>query len=162
MAKRARTLSASLEDYMEAIFHIASGGSAARAKDIAGALGVSRPSVTGALRALAGRGLVHYAPYGAVTLTRAGLAAAKDVIRRHEALRTFLTDVLGVDREAAERAACRMEHALPPAALERLVRFLRPGARCPCCGRRNPGPAHKVKDDRKPRRTGAPARRGRR
>ena len=56
-----QALSASLEDYLEAIFHIVAEKKVARAKEIAEALQVSRPSVTGALHALAERGLVNYA-----------------------------------------------------------------------------------------------------
>ena len=46
-------LSASLEDYLEAIFHIEKSRRVARAKDIARRLNVKGSSVTGALQALA-------------------------------------------------------------------------------------------------------------
>ena len=46
-------LSASLEDYIEAIYHIVEEKLVARSKDIAIRLDVSRASVTEALRALA-------------------------------------------------------------------------------------------------------------
>ncbi|HEV58563.1 MAG TPA: MarR family transcriptional regulator, partial [Phycisphaerales bacterium] len=59
---RSVSLTASLEDYLEAIFHLENKDKVARSKDIAGALGVARPSVTGALRTLAGKGLVNYEP----------------------------------------------------------------------------------------------------
>ena len=55
-------LSASLEDYLEAIFNIASQSKIARSKDIAKMLGVSKSSVTGALRALKEKGLANYEP----------------------------------------------------------------------------------------------------
>ena len=130
-----QALSASLEDYLEAIFHIVAEKKVARAKEIAEALQVSRPSVTGALHALAERGLVNYAPYEIITLTDAGRTAAEDVIRRHETLYDFFVEVLAVDRAAAQEAACRMEHAVPAAVLERLVRFVEFVGICPRCGR---------------------------
>jgi DtxR family Mn-dependent transcriptional regulator len=49
---KVKMLSASMEDYLEAIFHIAADKQAARAKDIAKRLKVNNSSVTGALRIL--------------------------------------------------------------------------------------------------------------
>ena len=50
-------LSASLEDYLEVIFHISEEKRAAKARDIADQLKVSRASVTGALQTLGKKGL---------------------------------------------------------------------------------------------------------
>ncbi|MGI6458904.1 MAG: metal-dependent transcriptional regulator [Candidatus Hydrogenedentales bacterium] len=117
-------LSASLEDYLEAIFHIVQEKQASRAKDIADRLNVNSSSVTSALHALKERGLVNYEPYDLVTLTPEGLRLAKEVVRGHEALHSFFVDVLGVESSEAEAAACGMEHAMSPLVLERLVRFI--------------------------------------
>ena len=62
-------LSASLEDYLEVIFHLEQSNRVARAKDIADQMNVQRASVTGALKALSGRGLINYSPYSFITLT---------------------------------------------------------------------------------------------
>ena len=74
-------LSASLEDYLEAIFHLVAEEQVARARDIAKRLKVGQSSVTGALHALAEKGLVNYAPYEVITLTHKGEAAAREVVR---------------------------------------------------------------------------------
>ena len=113
-------LSASLEDYLEAIYHIVQDKQAARAKDIVERLGVHNSSVTQALRSLSEKGLVNYAPYDLVTLTDEGRAAAADVVERHQSLRSFLVDVLGLDAERAEADACRLEHDISNEAAERL------------------------------------------
>ena len=55
-------LSAALEDYLERIYLIERKKHAARAKDIAMALGVRASSVTSALRNLSALGLVNYTP----------------------------------------------------------------------------------------------------
>jgi len=94
---RSEALTASMEDYLEAIFHIVAEKGAARAKDISKRLKVNHSSVTGALQALASRNLVRYAPYEVTTLTPKGKALAEDVIRRHEILRTFFVKVLAVN-----------------------------------------------------------------
>lgn len=124
-------LSESLEDYLETIYHLEREDRAARAADIATRLDVSRPSVTGALRGLADRGLIHYVPYGTVTLTREGRRAAIAVVRRHDILKRFLEDVLALPPADAERAACRMEHVLEPAVMNRFLEFARFAASCP-------------------------------
>ncbi|MCP4901473.1 MAG: metal-dependent transcriptional regulator, partial [bacterium] len=124
-------LSASLEDYLEAIFHIVREKQAARPKDISKRLKVGNSSVTGALKALAARDLVHYAPYDLVTLTSAGEEAARDVVHRHESLREFFIKVLAADPGLAEEAACRMEHAIPAELVTRFVRFVEFVEMCP-------------------------------
>ncbi|OQW85936.1 MAG: DtxR family transcriptional regulator [Desulfobulbaceae bacterium A2] len=124
-------LSASMEDYLEVIFHITKSKGAARAKDIATALRVAASSVTGALKALAERGLVNYAPYDIVTLTAKGDEAARDVIRRHEVLRDFFVKVLAVEEQEADEAACKMEHSISRSLLERLIQFATFVETCP-------------------------------
>lgn len=121
----ATTLSGTLEDYLEAIFRIVSERRVARVRDIAGQLQVHKSSVTAALRSLSERELIHYEPYGFVTLTDRGTALAQGVTRRHDALLDFFTDVLNVDDEMAESAACQMEHAMPRLITERLIRLRR-------------------------------------
>lgn len=128
------TLTASLEDYLEAIFHIIAEKQAVRPKDIAKRLKVSNSSVTGALRSLAEKNLINYAPYDVITLTPGGKAAAKDVIRRHEVLRDFFVNVLAVKESDADQAACQMEHSIPRVILERFIQFAEFVEVCPRAG----------------------------
>lgn len=116
-------LSSSMEDYLEAIFHIVSEKQAARAKDIALRLKVNNSSVTGALRALSEKGLINYAPYDVITLTPEGRLLAEEIVRKHEALRDFFVTILHISEEEAEEAACGMEHTVSPNILDRLIRF---------------------------------------
>ncbi|MFZ7127299.1 MAG: DtxR family transcriptional regulator [Desulfobacterales bacterium] len=117
-------LSASMEDYLEAIYHIVKEKHAARAKDIARSLKVNNSSVTGALRSLSEKGFINYAPYDVITLTPRGTHLAEDVVRRHEALMDFFTKVLCVDESEASEAACKMEHAVSRDIIDRLIRFV--------------------------------------
>lgn len=116
-------LSASLEDYLEVILQLERVSRVARVSEIAGRLGVSRPSVTGALKNLGARQLVAHARYGHVTLTQDGARIAVEVERRHLAIRDFLTDVLGVPGDRAESTACKMEHVLEPEILAYFVQY---------------------------------------
>lgn len=127
-------LSASLEDYLEVIYHLEQSNRVARAKDIADQMGVQRASVTGALRALATRSLVNYSPYSYITLTPAGRTVARDVIRRHDTLKEFFMAALQLGPEEAEANACRVEHAIDPKAVDRLVRFMEFIKMCPRTG----------------------------
>ena len=124
-------ISASLEDYLEAIYEISQVKQAARAKDISVRLGVNKSSVTGALKALAQKGLVNYAPYDIITLRGEGKRLARRVVRRHEVFRDFLVNVLGIEGSEADAFACRVEHALPGAVIERLSKFSEFIARLP-------------------------------
>jgi DtxR family Mn-dependent transcriptional regulator len=129
--KKKPSLSASLEDYIEAIYHIVEEKLVARSKEIAARLDVSRASVTEALRALAKKGLINYAPYEAITMTEKGRRAAEDVIFRHEALKRFFVEVLALDKSIAEEAACKIEHTAPPEVISRMISFTEFMQRCP-------------------------------
>ena len=63
-----KLLSASQEDYLEMIFFLSRASGLARPKEIAERMKVRAASVTGALRALAEKGMINYQPYGAVAL----------------------------------------------------------------------------------------------
>ena len=117
-------LSASQEDYLEAIFEILLDRPAVRARDIARRLRVSGASVTTALRLLAKRHLIEYAPYEYVALTEVGRDVGRRIARRHSVLREFFIEELGADRDEAEQCACRVEHAVTPALFDRWVRYL--------------------------------------
>jgi DtxR family Mn-dependent transcriptional regulator len=117
-------LSSSLEDYLEAIFNLAKESNIARSKDIAKSLGVSRASVTGALRVLKEKGLANYRPYDYVTLTEAGQVTAAEIAKKHKILKSFFIDVLDIDSGTAQEAACKAEHAMGTEIITRLLSFI--------------------------------------
>ena len=123
-SSRQACLSASLEDYIEAIYNLSAKNKCARSKDIASLLGVSRASVTGALRSLKDKGYVNYKPYGPIVLTSAGNSAASEVAEKHRVLRSFFVDVLEVEADVAQKAACKAEHALGTEIITRLLCFM--------------------------------------
>jgi len=116
--------SASMEDYLEAIMMLRKDSSGVRVTEVSKALGVSKPSVTAALKKLSQDGLVRHERYGHAELTAEGRVMAEDVFRRHEVLRHFLADILNIDPNIAVEDACKMEHHLSPATLERLAKFV--------------------------------------
>ena len=129
-------LSESLEDYLEAILIMTRDKNSVRPKDIADMLKVTGPSVTVALKSLAQKKLINYAPYEFITFTTAGEQIAQEVYSRHIRLRSFLRDVLQVEPERANQVACRMEHAMPNDIIDKLVRFARFIEECPRGGKK--------------------------
>ncbi len=121
---KSNNLSASLEDYLEAILNLASDSNFARSKDIAKLLGVSRASVTGALRVLKKKGLANYKPYDYVTLTKSGRATAAEIANKHNILKSFFVNVLCVETDIAQQAACKTEHALGQEIIAKLLCFI--------------------------------------
>jgi DtxR family Mn-dependent transcriptional regulator len=121
---KTKTLTASLEDYLEAIYQLARENKAARAKEISKRLGVNRSSVTGALHALSERQLVNYEPYDIATLTPEGERVAANISHRHLILKDFFVKVLGVEASEADDSACKMEHVVSEKILDRLAQFV--------------------------------------
>lgn len=128
------TLSSTMEDYLEAIHTLQQSSPVTRVRDIARALHVKMPSVTSAVRALGEQGLVRHERYGYVDLTPEGREVAEQVHRRHIALVGFLTDILQLEPEQAEREACELEHGLTPETLRRLLGLLEFVRGCPRSG----------------------------
>jgi DtxR family Mn-dependent transcriptional regulator len=122
---------ASMEDYLEAIAKLREEANEVRVTQISKRLGVKKPSVTAALRRLSEEGLVKHRRYGRVELTREGQGVAEEVMRRHGVLFRFLTEILDVDPDTAEEDACKVEHSLSVASLERLAKFVEFIMTCP-------------------------------
>jgi DtxR family Mn-dependent transcriptional regulator len=123
-----------MENYLGVIYNIVSDKQAARSKDIAESLRVTAASVTSALRLLSDKGLINYAPYDIITLTRKGRQLAKEVAARHDALKNFFVKVLAVDESEAEEVAHKLEHPIPRKIMDRLIRFEEFAEKCPRAG----------------------------
>jgi DtxR family Mn-dependent transcriptional regulator len=113
-------LSPALQDYLEEIFQQVRSQRVARVSAIARSLDVGKPAVTSALKSLAARDLVHYEAYQFITLTDTGRRIAREITRRHEVLRTFFVEVLGIGADRAEQNACRIEHQVDRTVLDRI------------------------------------------
>lgn len=132
---RVEQLSASLEDYLEAIFNIVSEKGGVRAKDIAKYLGVKAGSVTTALHTLAKNNYINYQPYEVISLTSKGIKEARGVIRKHGILTDFFVNILDAEPKTAQEAACKIEHVITEELAESLVTFTEFIQACPHCGR---------------------------
>jgi Mn-dependent DtxR family transcriptional regulator len=113
-----------LEAYLKAILLLGERDQPVRPKDVASALGLSRPSVSKAAAALAREEYVIHQPYLSLSLTPKGQRAALEVVRRERVLRDFLKRVLGVNAETAESDATALEQAVSRETLQALADFL--------------------------------------
>jgi DtxR family Mn-dependent transcriptional regulator len=120
-----------MEDYVETILQVFTEKKGVRVSDIADRMEVSKPSVTGALQALAKQGLVNYEPYDVISLTDKGEKVARGVLRRHEVLRRFLKDILSLPEKDAEATACAMEHAISARVTEKFAVLTDLISKCP-------------------------------
>ncbi len=102
----------SAEDYLEAILFITQKNGRARSIDVAKHLGITKPSVSVAMKNLRAEGYIEMDnKTGDLTLLPLGEAIAEKTYERHVTIRDLLIS-LGVDHETATKDACRMEHAI--------------------------------------------------
>ena len=101
----------SAEDYLEAILVITEQNGRARSIDVAKHLGITKPSVSVAMKNLRTEGYIDMDKNGDLTLLSAGRAIAEKTYERHVTIRDLLVS-LGVDYQTAAKDACRMEHAI--------------------------------------------------
>jgi len=117
-------LTSAMEDYLEAIYCISQGQKIVRVKNIASRIGVKMPTVTSMLKSLNQKGFVEYEKHEYLELTAKGEEVGKEINRRHQALRTFLINILGIDPVVANEEACRIEHGISPETMDRLKLFI--------------------------------------
>lgn len=108
----------SVEDYLKTIYTL-SKRKAVHGSDIAGELGVSRPTVSVALKDLAEEGYIFVDDAHEVHLTEKGKQIAEDTYERHNTFCRLLTG-LGVDEKTAAADACEMEHVVSSQSYEAL------------------------------------------
>lgn len=101
----------SAEDYLEAMLILQEEHGYIRSVDIANYLGVTKPSVSFAVKNLRESGYINMEANGPITFAPPGLEIAKRIYARHQALETFLT-MIGVDCEMAAEDACKIEHVI--------------------------------------------------
>ena len=114
-------LTGPVEDYLKVIYELELRGGVAGTNEIAAALGIAAPSVSGMIRRLSGQGLVTHAPYKGVQLTREGRRAALRTIRRHRVIESYLTQALGYPWDRVHDEAERLEHAASDELIDRMA-----------------------------------------
>ena len=107
------------EDYLEAILILEQKRGYVRSSDVAEQLSVTKPSVTNATRLLREGGFLTMDEDKLIHLTELGREVAESIYERHCILTEGLI-FLGIDPEAAEQDACRIEHDISRETFEKL------------------------------------------
>ena len=101
----------SAEDYLEKILMLTERNGEVRSIDIATEMGVTKPSVSIAMKNLREKEQITVTDAGYIYLTDAGREIAEMIYERHEMISQGLM-ALGVPKEIALEDACRIEHVI--------------------------------------------------
>lgn len=112
----------SAEDYLEAILRLSRQGEGVRSIDVATMLGVSKPSVSHAMKLLREDGYIAMDRYGTITLLDKGAEIANNIYERHRVLSRMLESI-GVSKETALADACKMEHDISQETFEKIKEY---------------------------------------
>ena len=118
------TIRQSAEDYLEAMVMMREKHGYIRSVDVAEQLGVTKPSVSYAVKRLRENGYLLMDVDGRITLTEIGEAIAQRIYERHRVLTQYLIGI-GVPESIAREDACRIEHDISEetfSAIRRLAR----------------------------------------
>src|SRR5579872_6834328 len=129
--KTQEPLSATVEEYLEAIYNIQMEGEVIIGARLAEKFGVAPPSVTEMLKRLVRDGYVEMDQKRQVTLTEMGYQSAEAVLRRHRLTERFLVDMLGMQWHQVHEEACRLEHFISGAVEARVISSLNGPTTCP-------------------------------
>ena len=111
----------SAEDYLEMILMLREEKGYARSIDIAAALGVTKPSVSFAMKKLRENGYIQMDESSYITLTETGMKIAQRIYELHKALTRILMQI-GVDEKTAREDACKIEHDISDETFRAILR----------------------------------------
>lgn len=125
------TATASVQDYLAAIYDLGGSGKPVIGARLAKHLAISAPAVTESVQRLSRGGYVRVGRGKELLLTVKGRQVAEVMARRHRLLERWLTDILGLNWTDAHEEAHRLEHALSPRVEDRLATLLGMPSTCP-------------------------------
>ena len=114
----------SAENYLEAILSLKKSKGNVRSIDVANDLGVSKPSVSVAMKNFREEGYITVDENGFLDLTEKGLEIAQSVYERHLVIAKVLMS-LGVSEETAYEDSCKIEHCISQESFDKLKEYLK-------------------------------------
>ena len=115
-------VSESLEDYLETILVLQQRKGTVQSIDVAVEMGLSKPSVSVAVRKLKEKLLIEVDERHRLLLTETGKAVAERTYERHKMFAQMLSS-MGVNEETAVQDACRMEHVVSDESFAAMKKF---------------------------------------
>lgn len=110
MKKDGKSLTASMEDYLEMIYRLSLNTNVIRINELSTSLNVHPPSATKMVQKLADLNLINYTKYGFLTLTDDGKSIGELLLKRHHTIETFLK-LLGL-KEGILNETEKIEHTI--------------------------------------------------
>lgn len=111
----------SAEDYLEMIMMLDEKKGFVRSIDVANELGVTKPSVSVAVKKLRENGFIDMDEDGLLHLTPSGGEIAERMYDRHRMLTDFFISI-GVSPDTAREDACKVEHDLSDESFKAMCR----------------------------------------
>ena len=121
-------LTSSMEDYLEAVLILYQKRGSVRGVDIAVHLGVTKPSVSRAVKELSKFGHIIKNTDGTLSLTDSGLQIATQIYEKHQFFTRQLIEA-GVPKDIAAQDACRLEHVISEQSFQKLKEAAFSGSR---------------------------------
>jgi DtxR family Mn-dependent transcriptional regulator len=113
------------EDYLEAIQQFSEKNAhSPRYAELAVILGKPESVVHSDMEDLVSSGDVSLLPDGVIVLTEKGKQTGESVIKKHETLQCFLSEILGMDTTTASDEACTLEHTVSDETIDRLGQLI--------------------------------------
>ncbi|MEI7856662.1 MAG: metal-dependent transcriptional regulator [Methanomicrobiales archaeon] len=113
------------EDYLEAVQLFSEKNARnPRYEELAAALSKPLLQVRSDMAELVSGGDVIMAAEGVITLTGQGKQTGTCVMKKHETLQCFLSEILGMDSTSASDEACTLEHAVSDETIDRLGKLI--------------------------------------
>jgi DtxR family transcriptional regulator, Mn-dependent transcriptional regulator len=113
------------EDYLEAIQQFSEKNAHPPSfAELAGILGKPESVVRSAMKDLVSSGDVSIIRGEVIELTVQGRQTGESVIKKHETLQCFLSEILGMDTTTASDEACTLEHTVSDETIDRLGRLI--------------------------------------
>ena len=111
MKKEDKSLTASMEDYLEMIYRLSMENGFTRIHDLSKALNVQPPSATKMVQRLAEFKLLKYEKYGVLILREDGKRLGNELLIRHNIIENFIK-IIGVDDADALQETEKIEHTV--------------------------------------------------
>jgi DtxR family Mn-dependent transcriptional regulator len=113
------------EDYLEAVqFFSEKNARYPRYEELAATLSKTVDRVRSDMAELGSKGDIIIAADGTITLTLQGKQTGTCVMKKHETLQCFLSEILGMDSSSASEEACTLEHAVSDETIDRLGKLI--------------------------------------
>ena len=121
-------LTSSMEDYLEAVLILHQKRGSVRGVDIAVHLGVTKPSVSRAVKELSKSEYIVKNTDGTLSLTDSGLQIATQIYEKHQFFTRQLIEA-GVPQDIAAQDACKLEHVISETSYKKLREAAWPSSR---------------------------------